>query len=95
MAAMEDFEALFPNVPSSADGGARDDRSTYRHLPVCDMEYQALTALVGEGTAREALAGITHYEWIYQKVLNDLRIPRWRCGTGSTSRRASRGNNNL
>lgn len=73
-AAMEDFEALFPDVPSSADGGARDDRSTYRHLLVCDMEYQALTALVGEGTARETLAGITHYEWIYEKVLNDPRI---------------------
>lgn len=73
-AAMRDFEALFPDVPSSADGGARDDRSTYRHLLVCDMEYQALTALVGEVAARKTLAGITHYEWIYEKVLNDPRV---------------------
>lgn len=73
-AAMEDFEALFPDVPSSADGGARDDRSTYRHLLVCDMEYQAMTALVGEVAARKTLAGITHYEWIYEKVLNDPRV---------------------
>jgi hypothetical protein len=73
-AAMEDFQNLFPNVPSSAEGGARDDRSTYRHLLVCDMEYQAMSALVGEAAARETLAAFTHYEWIYDKVLNDPRI---------------------
>lgn len=73
-AAMEAFEDLFPDVPSSEEGGARDARSTYRHLLVCDMEYQAMTALVGEASAREILAGITHYEWVYEKVLNDPRV---------------------
>jgi hypothetical protein len=73
-AAMKDLEALFPDVPSSAEGGARDDESTYRHLLVCDLEYQAMASLVGEATARETLAAITHYQWIYDKVLSDPRV---------------------
>lgn len=73
-AAMEEFQELFPDVPSSSEGGARDDRSTYRHLLVCDMEYQAVSALMGETAARETLAAFTHYEWIYDKVLNDPRV---------------------
>jgi hypothetical protein len=73
-ATMEEFGKLFPDVPSSAEGGARDDTSTYRHLLVCDMEYQAVSALVGVEAAREVLSGYTHYEWIYDKVLTDPRV---------------------
>lgn len=73
-AAMTEFEELFPAVPSFADGGARDKQSTYRHLLVCDMELQALTTLVGQKVARETLAQITHYEWVYDKVLGDPRV---------------------
>lgn len=73
-AAMADFEELFPVVSSSTDGGPRDEQSTYRHLLVCDMELQALTTLVGRTAARETLAQNTHYEWIYDKVLNDRRV---------------------
>jgi hypothetical protein len=73
-AAMAEFEELFPEVPSSVEGGARDARSTYRHLLVCDLEYQAITALVGEALARRTLSSVTHYEWIYEQVLNDTRV---------------------
>jgi len=73
-AAMADFEELFPVVPSSTDGGARDEQSTYRHLLVCDMELQALTTLVGPTAARETLMRNTHYKWIYHKVLTDPRV---------------------
>lgn len=59
---------------TALDGGARDEQSTYRHILVCDMELQALTTLVGRIAARETLAQHTHYEWIYDKVLNDPRI---------------------
>lgn len=72
--AMAAYEELFPDVPSSDQGGARDRTSTYRHLLVCDMEYQAMTTLVGNARARETLARITHYEWIYDRVLNDPRV---------------------
>lgn len=73
-AAMADFKKLFPTVPTSRQGGARDQQSTYRHLLVCDMELQALTTLVGRDAARNTLAQATHYEWIYEKVLSDSRI---------------------
>jgi hypothetical protein len=73
-AAMADFERLFPEAPGREGGGGRDVESTYRHLLVCDLEFQAMTKLVGESEARALLARITHYEWIYEQVLNDPRI---------------------
>ena len=73
-AAMADLRALYPEVPSSAEGGARDEESTWRHLLVCDLELQAMTALVGEEEARRTLGRITHYEWIYDEVLHDPRV---------------------
>ena len=73
-AAMEDFKVSFPEVPSAVEGGARDAESTYRHLLVCDLEYQAMTSIVGQETARKTLAAITHYWWIYDKVLYDGRV---------------------
>ena len=44
------------------------------HLLVCDLEYQAMTTLVGQAAARETLTGIGCYKWIYEKVLNDPRV---------------------
>ncbi len=73
-AAMKDYEAVYPVVPSHSEGGARDRESTYRHLLVCDLEYQAMTAVVGERKARETLAATNHYQWIYDKVLNDPKV---------------------
>lgn len=74
LAAMRDFEELFPDAPGREGGGARDVESTYRHLLVCDLELQAMTRLIGEERARVLLARIGHYEWIYDKVLSDDRI---------------------
>lgn len=73
-AAMREFEEMFPEVPSSREGGARDDESTYRHLLVCDLELQAMTRLIGEDAARDVMASWTHYEWIYDRVLTDPRV---------------------
>jgi hypothetical protein len=73
-AAMAELGELFPQVPAPSEGGGRDDESTYRHLLVCDLEYQALTALVGAAAARATLERFTHYEWIYDQVLDDARI---------------------
>jgi hypothetical protein len=73
-AAMRELRERYPEVPTAAEGGARDEESTYRHLLVCDLEYQAMTALVGPDRARQTLARITHYAWIYDKVLNDPRV---------------------
>lgn len=73
-AAMTDFEELYAEVPDAGGGGARDVESTYRHLIVCDLEFQGMTRLVGEARARELMARVTHYEWIYQLVLTDPRV---------------------
>jgi hypothetical protein len=73
-AAMESFEELYPDAPGREGGGARDVESTYRHLVVCDLELQAMTRLLGEDEARALLGRITHYEWIYERVLTDPRV---------------------
>lgn len=73
-AAVAEFRELFPEVPASDEGGARDEYSTYLHLIVCDAEYQAMAALVGDERARAVLASQTHYEWIYETLLNDPRV---------------------
>ena len=75
-AAMEELREVFPEVPVGDGQGARDTYSTYLHLIVCDMEFQAMTELVGEEQARAVLAGITHYRWIYRQVLEDPTVRR-------------------
>lgn len=75
-AAIAEFRELFPEVPVAANGGggARDEYSTYLHLIVCDLEFQAMAALVGDARAREILASYRHYRWIYDQVLTDPRV---------------------
>lgn len=73
-AAMAELEALYPDVPAADAGGARDAESTYRHFLVCDMELQALTAHLGRADAEAVLRRMTHYEWIYERILSDPRV---------------------
>ena len=73
-AAMADFEEIFPEVPDRQNGGASDPESTWRHLIVNDLEFQAMTELVGEEEARALMGRITYYGWIYDKVLTDSRV---------------------
>lgn len=68
------FRELFPEVPVGGREGGRDEYSTWLHLIVCDLEYQAMASLVGEERARELLAATNHYTWIYDAVLNDPRV---------------------
>jgi len=73
--AIADFEEMFPDAPGPDAGGARDPHSSRLHLIVCRLEYEAMAELIGEPQARELLAGMQHYQWVYDKVLNDPRIP--------------------
>lgn len=75
-AAMRDFADAYPEAPAGGPEGARDQESTYRHLVVNDLEYQALTDWVGRERAREILGGRRFYTWIYDRVLNDVRVRR-------------------
>ena len=72
--AVGEFQRMFTDVPSRADGGANNAESTYLHMVVCDLEFQAMTVLLGEEAARELMARTTPYPWIYQQLLTDSRI---------------------
>lgn len=76
--AIADLKAIFPKVPAGHPEGARDEYSTYLHLLVCTLEYDAIKPLLGELKARQVIEFWTtdHYAWIYRTVLErgrDLR----------------------
>jgi hypothetical protein len=70
-AAIAELETTYASVPSKPPEGARGSESTYLHLIVCHLELQALIELLGETRAREYLAGVDHYTWVYKTVLED------------------------
>lgn len=72
--AIAEFRAMFPDAPGREGGGARDQDSTYLHLVVCDLEYQAVKILFGEAQARSIIESWDHYPWVYERVLGDPRI---------------------
>nr|WP_299069895.1 hypothetical protein [uncultured Allomuricauda sp.] len=72
--AISEFKEIYPDVPVKGKEGARNEYSTYLHLIVCDLEFQAMTEVVGEQMARHILSEWKHYRWIYNKVLNDKRV---------------------
>ncbi len=67
--AMAALSAIYPQVPSGPPLGARDLQSTYLHLLVCLLEYDAMRELVGQEAARRVLARWRHYTWVYHEVL--------------------------
>lgn len=73
-AAIGEFARMFPDPPDRQNGGASSPRSTALHFVVCDMEFQAMSALLGDETARSILGRGTVYPWIYDQVLSDPRI---------------------
>lgn len=73
-AAKAEFGQLFPDAPVGDGQGARSLDSTYLHLIVCDLEYQAMTLMVGEARAREVLTGMRFYRWIYRQVLDNPAV---------------------
>lgn len=72
--AMHSYAQAYPDAPSRGPEGARDLESTYRHLLVCDLEFQAMSQLVGMDRAREVLSANRHYTWIYDRVLVDPKV---------------------
>ena len=70
-AALTELRARYPTVPTTPPEGAMGERSTYLHLIVCHLELQAVTALLGEQSARQQLERWTHYTWVYRTVLTE------------------------
>lgn len=73
--AIAEFKTMYPKLPA---GGAHNDRSTYLHLLICHLEYQALIHFLGAGDAKEVIDETIKkdklYPWIYTEVLNNPGI---------------------
>ena len=66
---MTALERLYPKVPEAAPEGANGRDSTYLHLLVCLLEFDAVREILGETTARATLGAFGHYTWVYREVL--------------------------
>lgn len=69
--AKTELRAAYPKVPVGRPDGARDEESSYLHLIVNYLEYQAMRELVGDARAKEVFEGKGYYKWIYRTVLTD------------------------
>lgn len=69
--AVEELRERYVDVPVGGGDGARSEQSTYVHLIVCWLEYDAMTELVGQEKAQQILSTADHYRWIYARVLHD------------------------
>lgn len=69
--AIGDLRAMYPEVPDARSGGAANEYSTYLHLLVNWLEFDALSGLLGPTEAQQVLEHKDIYEWIYSKVLTD------------------------
>ncbi|MCA1558205.1 MAG: hypothetical protein LC731_06665 [Acidobacteria bacterium] len=74
-AAYKELKSIFPKVPVGFPEGARDEESTYKHILVCYLEYQAVRGLLGELKSRQVMEfwATDHYTWIYRTVLERER----------------------
>ena len=72
-AALKDLRGMYPKVAvGTANGSARDEKSTYLHLLVCFLELDALSRIIGIRRARALMMKKTYYRWIYSAVLTDF-----------------------
>lgn len=69
-AAIAAFRQMYPDAPSRGPEGARNLESTYLHILVCHLEFEAMKELVGEERARKAMQK-PYYRWVYRTVLAD------------------------
>jgi hypothetical protein len=72
-AAISELMKMFPAAPTGGTEGAGNAESTYLHLIVNYLEFQAMKHLVGNRRAKEVFDFWTtdHYTWIYRTVLSD------------------------
>jgi hypothetical protein len=68
----EDLHNTFPNLEIQPPGGDGELRSSYFHIAVCMLEWQAMEELVGAERARKVIEWKQghHYTGIYSTMLN-------------------------
>jgi len=68
--AIEELKILFPILPK--EGIAKDEHSTYLHLAICFIEYEAMIHFVKKSKANKILKDYIQkekiYPWIYSQV---------------------------
>lgn len=70
-AAMHDLKDIYKNVPVGNGQGARSEYSTYLHLLIGWLEYDATIELYGSKVAVKLITQKDHYRWIYKTVKKD------------------------
>jgi hypothetical protein len=68
----EDLRSAFPNLEIQPPDGDGELRSSYFHIAVCMLEWQAMEELVGAERARKVIEWKQgdHYKGIYSAILN-------------------------
>ncbi len=68
----EDLHSMFPNLEIQAPEGDGELRSSYFHIAVCMLEWQAMEDLLGPERARKVIEWkqSDHYKAIYSTILN-------------------------
>jgi hypothetical protein len=71
-ALFEDLQRTLPNMEIRVPDGDGEVRSSYFHIAVCMLEWQAMEDLVGSERARKVIEWKQgdHYKAIYAMVLN-------------------------
>ncbi len=71
-ALFEDLQRTFPNMEIRVPDGDGELRSSYFHIAVCMLEWQAMEDLVGAERARKVIEWKQedHYKAIYSTLLN-------------------------
>ncbi len=71
-ALFEDLQRTFPNMETRVPEGDGELRSSYFHIAVCMLEWQAMEDLVGSERARKVIEWKQgdHYKAIYATLLN-------------------------
>lgn len=74
-AAYKELTAMFPKVPVGFPEGGNNEESTYKHILVCYLEYQAIKELLGELRTKQIMEfwSTDHYTWIYKTVVERER----------------------
>ena len=67
------LKSHYKNVPVINGKGAKSIYSTYLHLAICWLEYDAIVELYGKTKADSIFKAKDHYKWIYNTVLKDKK----------------------
>jgi hypothetical protein len=70
------LEQRYPDPPIGRGEGADTLASTHLHLIVNWLEIEALSSLIGAEAAKEHVANLHYYRWIYASVIRDWQALR-------------------